>query len=362
MRRAARPWRSLVYLVLSAVAILIYAGCVALVSGTVGGIVAVAVIVVALHPLHRRVQAAVNRLLYGERDDPAATLRQLGDRLEVAAGAEDALNGAAETLPAPCGCRMWPFAYRRANAALTGSPARTSSRSSCGYRGASVGELVVAPRDPGGRLSSADTRSLEAISRQLGVAAHAVQLSRELQLSRERIVIAREEERRRLRREFHDRLGPTLAALALELDTARELVDTAPQRVEETLQRAAARATDTVADVRRIVYNLRPPTLDDLGLIAAIREQADRLSASGIGLTVEAPDQLPQLPAAVEVAAYRLVSEALANVVRHSAARACMVGLHVDHGALMVLVRDDGRGIDPGAPLRNRPRLDARAR
>lgn len=339
--------RSLVYVALSATALLVYAATLALVSGAVGGLLAVAIIVVGLHPLHRRVQAAVNRMLYGERDDPTAALKALGERLMVVATAEEVLPAAAETVARAL---RLPYVAVQLADGLHGSfgrPVDTSVTLPLRYQGSPVGELRASPRDAGGRLSPRDLRALEAISRQIGTAAHAVQLSRELQRSRERIVLAREEERRRLRRELHDGLGPTLAALALELDTARELVDTDPRRVDATLERAAARATETVGDVRRIVYDLRPPALDDLGLLAAIREQVDRLRAGGVQLSVCAPDELAPLPAAVELAAYRIVSEALANVVRHSAAHACSVSIGCDGEMLTVEVSDDGCGVGP---------------
>jgi signal transduction histidine kinase len=339
--------RSLVYLTLSAAAIIFYAGAVAVVRGTVGGLLAVVVIVVGLHPVHRRVQGAVNRLLYGERDDPGVMLRLLGDRLVAVAGVEDVLPAAAETVARAL---QVPYAAVELTEGAGGSygvPVAEPTRLPLLYQGTVVGQLVVSPRDPGARLSAADLRALEAISRQLGPAAHAVQLSHELQRSRERIVVAREEERRRLRRELHDSLGPTLAALALEFEAARDVVVTDPRRVDATLERASSRATEMVSDVRRMVYDLRPPTLDDLGLLGAVREQADRLSVGRLSLQIDAPDQLPPLPAAVEAAAYRIVSEALANAVRHSGARRCSVTLDLEADWLTVRVRDDGQGIGP---------------
>jgi signal transduction histidine kinase len=202
------------------------------------------------------------------------------------------------------------------------------------YSGQREGELVAAPREPDRGFSAADRRTLEAVGRQVAVAAHAVRLAHDLRGSRERLVLAREEERRRLRRDLHDELGPTLAALALELETAQA------DRADVRLERAALRAREAVADVRRLVHDLRPPTLDELGLVGALREQAHRLSAS-----VDAPDDLGPLPAAVEAAAYRIASEALANAVRHAGASTCVVGLERQNGRLFVWVRDDGSGI-----------------
>jgi two-component system NarL family sensor kinase len=218
------------------------------------------------------------------------------------------------------------------------------------YQGERVGELRAAPREPGRGFSAADRRALEAIGRQVAVAAHALQLTSDLRRSRERLVLAREEERRRLRRDLHDELGPTLAAIALELDAARELVRAQPAEADATLDRAAAQTRDGVAEVRRIVYELRPPTLDDLGLVGALSERARQLSRGGLEASVEAPAALGVLPAAVEAAAYRIGSEALANAARHSGATGCVLALDVDGRALTLRVVDDGAGIDKSLP------------
>jgi signal transduction histidine kinase len=182
-------------------------------------------------------------------------------------------------------------------------------------------------------------------------------LSADLQRSRERLVSAREEERRRLRRDLHDGLGPQLASLTMTAEAARDLISTDPRRAEELLAGVMERAQDAVSDVRRLVYELRPPALDALGLLAALRAYADHHTEGGIRVTVESPGALPPLPAAVEVAAYRIAMEALNNVARHASARNCKVGLSLDEGAGMLAleVSDDGRGIEgdyePGVGL-----------
>ncbi len=152
-------------------------------------------------------------------------------------------------------------------------------------------------------------------------------------------MLAREEERRRLRRELHDGLGPALAGLSLQVDTVRNTIGNG-QDVEPTLLGLRAGIQDTVLDVRRIVEGLRPPALDDLGLVDAVHQQADR---SGVPTTIEA-DDLPRLPAAVEVAAYRVVQEALTNVGKHAGATEVVVSLRLCGGALEVVVADDGSG------------------
>jgi signal transduction histidine kinase len=205
---------------------------------------------------------------------------------------------------------------------------------------------------------------LEDLARQVGVAAHGVQLTADLQRSREQLVTAREEERRRLRRDLHDGLGPTLAALALKATTISELIPADPLSATKLSNELYANIRATVGEIRRLVYALRPPALDDLGLVAALRECAEQATLSsqadagsdrsgGLRVSVEAPDHLPSLPAAVEVAVYRIVQEALTNVVRHAQARACVVQLSMAEGSdrLDLAISDDGVGIPLERPI-----------
>jgi len=170
-----------------------------------------------------------------------------------------------------------------------------------------------------------------------------VALTAELQRSRERLVTAREEERRRLRRDLHDGLGPLLAGISLKLGAAGNLLRGDPDPAEALLSQLADEAHAAVGDVRRVVDDLRPPALDQLGLVPAIRQQAARFDGS-LAVTVEASGDLVDLPAAVEVAAFRIATEALTNVARHASATNCRVAIARD-GGLEVEVRDDGRGL-----------------
>jgi signal transduction histidine kinase len=167
---------------------------------------------------------------------------------------------------------------------------------------------------------------------------------------REQLVLAREEERRRLRRDLHDGLGPALAAHSLKVGAARRLLNRDVPAAEHLLTELSTDIEATVADIRRLVYNLRPPALDELGLLGALRRFATTMTGdAGINLMVDVPERLPVLPAAVEVAAFRIVQEALANVVRHADATTCVVMVHTVHHAavpvLVIEVRDDGRGL-----------------
>jgi two-component system, NarL family, sensor kinase len=178
------------------------------------------------------------------------------------------------------------------------------------------------------------------------VALHAVLLSQELQRSRERLVAAREEERRRLRRDLHDGLGPILTAVTLKADAARSVLAAAPDRADGLLAELRGDAKQAIGDLRRIIYDLRPAPLDELGLLGALGEQVDRFGRQGLSVTLQTPPALPALPAAVEVAAYRIVTEALTNIARHAHASRATVVVSVEDGFCLD-VQDDGTANTP---------------
>jgi signal transduction histidine kinase len=222
------------------------------------------------------------------------------------------------------------------------------------YQQQSVGLLQVAPRAAGERFSPGERRLLNDLAEQVGVAIAAVQQTRQaqhlaldLQHARERLVAAREEERRRLRRDLHDGLGPQLATLAMQIDAARNLLRSDPATADQLLLNYKRQTQDALADIRRLVYDLRPPALDQLGLVSALRDHAASHAAANLQVTIDAPEPLPPLPAAVEVAAYRIALEALTNVTRHAQAQRCWIRLRVN-GGLHLEIEDDGRGIAPG--------------
>ncbi|MGH3086126.1 MAG: sensor histidine kinase, partial [Rubrobacteraceae bacterium] len=213
------------------------------------------------------------------------------------------------------------------------------------HGGRTVGRLVLSPRSPGEEFSSSDRRLLEDLARQAGVAARAVQLTADLQRSREEIVTAREEERRRLRRDLHDGLGPRLAAQTLKVGSAKSLFPRDPETATMLLEELERDLDGALADVRRLVYDLRPPALDQLGLAGAIRDTASQYDSGTLRVSFEKAGGTRDLPAAVEVAAYRISQEALANVSRHSGAKRCAVRLAVNESSLELEVSDDGAGI-----------------
>jgi two-component system NarL family sensor kinase len=170
---------------------------------------------------------------------------------------------------------------------------------------------------------------------------HAVLLSQELQRSRERLVAAREEERRRLRRDLHDGLGPILTAVTLKADAARSVLAGAPDRADALLAELRGDAKQAIGDLRQVIYDLRPAALDELGLLGALGEQVDRFGRQGLSITLHAPAALPVLPAAVEVATYRIITEALTNIARHADAHQVTITVAID-GDLRLEVQDDG--------------------
>lgn len=358
--------RALVYGALTVSVLVLYvsivagAGLVFQVQGNpLVSLLAAGVVAVVFQPLRERLQRGVNTLLYGQRDEPYAVLSRLGQRLEATLEPAAVLPVLAETVAQAVKLPYVAVTLKHDGGfpivATHGVARETTLTVPLIYRGEILGHLLLAPRAPGEAFSPADKRLLDDLARQAGVAAHAILLTNELQRARERLVLAREEERRRLRRDLHDGLGPQLASQALTLTAATKLLRRDPAAAEALLSDATGHAQAAINDIRRVVYALRPPALDDLGLVAALREQATHYFASGLHIIIDAPDSLPPLPAAVEVAAYRIAQEALTNVVKHAKARVCTVRLRVEGcegartgagtSALSLEVRDDGRGL-----------------
>jgi signal transduction histidine kinase len=319
-------------------------------------ILATGLIAILFNPLRQRLQQGVNRFLYGDRDDPATVLSRLGQQLESAATPEVILPTLVETVAQ---------ALKLPYAAVIGADgdilAETGQRGGIAtevlpltYQSAAVGQLLVVPRSRRESFNPPERKLLRDIARQAGAAVYAAQLTTRLQHSREQLVLAREEERRRLQRDLHDGLGPQLAGLSLKLDAARNLFERDPQAAEQLLLELKAQSQVAIADIRRLVYDLRPPALDQLGLVPALREYAAVHHGSDLSIAVEASTMMPSLPAAVEVAAYRIATEAITNVVRHAAAHYCTIRLHAGE-TLELEIYDDGRGVSadtrPGVGL-----------
>ena len=355
--------RALLYGLLTAAAIGAYAGLVALLDLMVRsrvsfGVAVVASIIVAFcfNPARVWLQRLIDRALYGDRRDPVRAVSRVGERLAGTGAAGAGLSGVLEAL---CDSLRLPFAavhFSSGEIAAHGTAPELRHAIGLSYDGAMVGELVVGLRSGQYRLSPPDVAVLQLLAGPLAVAAHATALSDALQESRSGIVAAREEERRRLRRDLHDGLGPVLTGIAFKADAARNTLkdaDAAAGPARDLLAGLRADTTAAIADIRQLVYGLRPPALDDLGLVGSLREQSARLAlrpdGGGVAVSLDAPASLPALPAAVEVAAYRIVIEAMTNAVRHSGASRIEVTLALTGGAgLSIEVRDDGTGPPAG--------------
>ena len=203
---------------------------------------------------------------------------------------------------------------------------------------------------PVGRaLSPKDWQLLRDISHQAGAVAYTLHLIADLRHSRERLVNTREEERRRLRRDLHDGLGPTLASQTLDIDRAIDLIPHNADAAITLLQNIQVNTQEVVTEIRRVVYDLRPPALDELGLVEAVRTHVLRTVRVGDRpyIVVEAPaDGLPPLPAAVDVTAYRVAMEALTNIIRHAQARTGWIRFQLlDTSDLQIIIEDDGVGL-----------------
>jgi signal transduction histidine kinase len=359
--------RTLVYGGLSAAIVATYGLTTALLAGILGSdpgygvsLLAAGLAAVVALPLRDGLQRGVNRLLYGQRDEPWRVMHTLGTRLEWAADPELAfpaiVDTVAETLRIPyVAVEVFDDVGRATTVVVRGRAAGPVETVPLVHGGQSVGRLRLGTRAGESAFRADELDLLRDLGRQAGAAIHAQRLRDDLTRSRERLIVAREEERRRLRRDLHDGLGPALAAIGMRADAAAVSLPRDLDVPRQQLEALGDEVRAALADVRRLVDGLRPPALDELGLLGAITQQAARMEGDspgdGAALRIEVagePAPLPPLPAAVEVAAYRIAVEAMTNAVRHAGARSCRVSLLAD-SRLRIEIVDDGRGIGDGA-------------
>ncbi|MBC8077180.1 MAG: GAF domain-containing sensor histidine kinase [Chloroflexales bacterium] len=313
-------------------------------------LIAVLIIAATVLPVHSWLSANIDRLVYDWHDDPYAAISDLRQHLDrerdqtPQAIAPAIACTIAATLRLPyvaieadlgLGTQTMAYGVQLARTDLLTIPLV--------YGDVQIGALHTAARRPSESLSASDLRLLHDLARQVGITLHAVRLSDALQTSREQLVTAREEERRRIRRDLHDGLGPTLAALRLQLSALRRTLRHSPDEAERLVDELRGDVRTATAEIRRLVYDLRPPMLDEFGLVGTLRN----LGPTGDGLTrsVQAPEPFPLLPAALEVALYRIAAEALHNVVRHAQATHCTIRLAVNASAVTLTVTDNGCGL-----------------
>jgi two-component system, NarL family, sensor kinase len=356
--------RTLLYGLTIAVVIAIYIGVVAgltlLVPSNAQRSVSVAAAIVVAFlfaPLRSLVQRMINRAFYGTRSDPARTASRIGEGLRQ----DDDLPGVLEQTRSAL---RLPWISLRGEPggneiAAAGTPEESpTAEMPLTYRHEQVGTLVVGLRRGERDLHDADRRTLDLIATPLAVALHATALSDQVQQARTATVEAAAAERVRLQRELHDGVGPILTSAAFQADAASNLIHTDPDGAERLLNEIRTELRGAIDDVRRVVYGLRPIELDNAGLVGAIRQRLAGLPAAEAGqitVQMEHPDQLPVLSPAVELAAYRIASEAINNALTHSEGHRCLVTITAN-GTLAVTVRDDGRpptSWTPGIGLRS---------
>lgn len=305
------------------------------------GVVA-AVAALMVQPLRARLQRGVDRLMHGDRRDPYQAVSRLAERAHRAPSLEGVLAAVASSTATSLravGVRVEAFgvwAEHPPDGEGDGG-ARHHAALVAGDR--EIGSVAVALQ-PGRRLRADEERLLAELGRHAGVAVDAVHLAEQVAEHHRALVTAREEERRRLGRELHDDLGPTVAGLSMQLGALRPLVRSDPDAVVARLARLEEASAAALDDIRRVAHELRPPVLDQVGLGRAVRQLAESLDLVAVAETL---DHGP-LPAAVELAAYRICAEALANAARHSGSRSVRIQLRRAAGCLVVVVEDDGRG------------------
>ena len=352
--------RTLVGAILLGGAALAYAAVVGWVGSLLGGastlssFVAAFTLALLFHPARIRVQQGVDRVLYGRLGDPHALLLDVDEACRTAATPQQAM---ASALAVITGAMRLGSAYvevaRRDGSTLTvgrraADDPGPEHRQPLLHQGEQVGELVVTARSARERIEPREVSLLGTLAGPVSSVAQNLRLTEDLAAARSRVVVGREEERARLRRDLHDGLGPQLAAVVLTVDTASAALrrhDTG--RTGELLAEAREHARTAVQDVRHLVEGLRPPALDELGLVRALQTTGPAAAWDGVDIAVAGGRPLAPLPAAVEVAAYRIAQEAVTNAVRHASPTRVQVRLLREDGRLVVEVEDDGRGIAP---------------
>lgn len=348
--------RAVFWLTASASVLALYAGSVVVTGAVLGSrgatasAMAAGVVAVAFQPIRSRLQAWVDRMVYGDRGDPLAVARRLGSTLRGNDGPDSALQQVAETLGRSLNLEM-------AAIELDGPPPDTrvahwgpdrepDAVFPLTYRGEHIGALLIGCQ-AGDEITPRFREAINDLCPQAAAVAAASRFEHELIHANRRIIMARDDERLRLRRDLHDGLGPALAGMALGISAARNHVEGGDAgRAVGLLDELAGELERKVEEIRAIVYGLRPPQLDDLGLLGAIRHHLHRYAAAPVSLEMQSVDGLPALAAATESAAYHVVVAAVDNAVRHAKAATCTVQIafHDDH--LVLVVEDDGCGVN----------------
>jgi len=345
--------RTLVYGSVIAVVVALYAGIVAVVTLVVPddgdravAVVAAVVVALAFTPLRLLAQRAIGRLFFGTRDDPATTAGRVGAGLG-ARSLDDVLQELRLALRMP----RLAVVVDGDVVACSGDDPDAAVHETVELGAGGTLEVTLRPGEA--RLHEDDERTLALLTPALALVLREQRLVADLRVARAQTAEARETERKSLHRDLHDGLGPTLTSAALHLDAARNLVPAEPARARSVIAQARVDVGEALTEVRRVAYGLRPIALDGHGLVGALREQATHEAGLPVELSVGA---LPELSPAVELAAYRVVVEGIANANRHSDGSRIDVALGARDGMLELSVLDDG-----GAPPSFRPGVGIRS-
>jgi signal transduction histidine kinase len=309
-------------------------------------LLATGIVAVLFQPLRVKIQQSVNRLVYGDREDPYKILSGLTERLELTMTNSSVLPSIVEEAAKAL---KLPFAaidilvdgeYKRL--ASIGEDIHVKTEFPLKLQGESIGTFIVGARSLEETIPPEKIYLINDLLRQLTMAVHAVQISTELQRSRIKLVSLREEERRRLRRDLHDGLGASLSGISLQMDT---LIYQNQVNTKERLLELQGNLRAAVGDIRQLVYNLRPPALDEFGLAFALKDIGYQFHNSPINISIHIPEKEDlNLHAAIEVAAYRIVQEGITNAVKHSNGSFCRVTVEPKDQHLSITIQDDGNG------------------
>jgi signal transduction histidine kinase len=352
--------RTLVYSLLTAIVVGLYVLVVGGLStllqargNLIISLLATGMIAVLFQPLRSRLQRAINRVTYGERDDPYHIISRLGTQLEATLTPDAILPAVAETVAKTLKLPYVAIELREEGEfrqmASFGTPVEPSLCLPLRYQQESIGQLLLASRSPGEPFSSADRRLLDDLARQAGIAANAVRLSQDLQHSRERLLLAREEERRRLARELHDSVSQALYGISLGAHAARTALSRDPDHVAEPLDYILTLVEAALAEMRALIFELRPESLATEGLVSALSKQAAALQArQELTVATEMCDE-PELPLGTKQELYRIAQEAMHNTMKHAHASHVMLRLAQTAEGVTMEVQDNGVGFDPSA-------------
>ena len=343
--------RSAVYAVVTSAVVAVYAGVLWGATSLIGSeasavatLVASAIVAVGISPLKDAVTTLVERRLFRDRRNPQRALTAVATGVGAATEPGELVAAAVEQIGESLHLGYVGIELEAKPALHWGDSTAERTDFELSAFGIRLGRLLVAPRNRGDSLTSADLVVVAALAQQLALVAHAATMSESLQSSRAALVVAREEERLQLRRDLHDGLGPTLAGMTLQVDALVDSVAADAEGAADLARRVRRSLQGVIVSLRRNLDGLRPAELDQLGLAESLAEHARSLSAGGLRVDLSCAP-LPRISPAAEVAAYRIATEALANVVRHAGATRCTVDAQVLGGSLIIRVEDDGLGI-----------------